>query len=69
MEIEDTPKKMDSYNLFWTDEKGKRRGLGFMNKKTQVVGLMRCPECGRENYALNVLSGGCCWCGFKIQVN
>ncbi len=29
--------------------------------------LVRCPECHRENYALNVLSGVCTWCGFNIN--
>lgn len=28
------------------------------------VHLIRCPECGRENYAVAVASGKCCWCGF-----
>lgn len=26
--------------------------------------LICCPKCGRENYALSVLDGVCCWCGF-----
>jgi ribosomal protein S27E len=25
--------------------------------------LVRCPECGRENYVFTVSSGICCWCG------
>lgn len=25
--------------------------------------LMRCHECGRENYSLAVATGRCCWCG------
>ena len=27
--------------------------------------LIRCPKCHRENYALSVVFGVCCWCGFK----
>lgn len=27
--------------------------------------LVRCPQCGRENYALAVSSGQCCWCGYR----
>lgn len=27
--------------------------------------LTRCPKCGRENYAPNVISGICCWCGYN----
>lgn len=26
--------------------------------------LIYCPKCGRENYALSVADGICCWCGF-----
>lgn len=29
--------------------------------------LVRCEECDRENYALNVLSGVCTWCGYNIN--
>lgn len=30
--------------------------------------LERCPKCGMENYALNVASGICTWCGFDANV-
>jgi ribosomal protein L37E len=26
--------------------------------------LTRCPKCGLENYAMNVSSGFCTWCGY-----
>jgi hypothetical protein len=26
--------------------------------------LIRCPKCQLENYALNVASGFCTWCGY-----
>lgn len=29
--------------------------------------LIRCLECKRENYALEVISGRCCWCGYKAK--
>lgn len=29
--------------------------------------IVSCPECGRENYALTVSTGRCCWCGWKEQ--
>ena len=28
------------------------------------VYLVRCPKCNAENYALNVSTGICTWCGF-----
>lgn len=29
--------------------------------------LVRCEECDKENYAMNVLSGICTWCGYNIN--
>ena len=29
--------------------------------------LVRCPDCHKENYAVNVLNGICTWCGFDIN--
>lgn len=32
---------------------------------TDTLLLIRCPKCGRENYAPNVALGICTWCGFN----
>lgn len=38
---------------------------GFIGlKEPRMVGLDRCPECGRENYYAAVLDCMCAWCGF-----
>lgn len=29
--------------------------------------LIRCPKCKRENYALSVIDGVCCWCGYNAH--
>lgn len=29
--------------------------------------LLRCPKCGKENYALNVAKGICTWCGYDAH--
>jgi hypothetical protein len=44
-------------------EKG---GHGFEISENKIA-LIRCPECKRENYALNVLSGLCTWCDFDAN--
>lgn len=31
---------------------------------TDMLLLIRCPKCGKENYAPNVASGICTWCGY-----
>ena len=31
--------------------------------------LVRCPKCGRENYAPAVATGQCAWCGFDANEN
>lgn len=33
--------------------------------ETDTILLIRCPKCGRENYALAVAKGICGWCGFN----
>lgn len=57
-------------NVSFVREKGDgefvERGHGFMTKE-KTVGLERCPECGAENYVMNVLSGNCTWCGFESK--
>ena len=34
---------------------------------TDELLLIRCPKCGRENYAPAVYSGKCVWCGFDAH--
>lgn len=29
--------------------------------------MFRCPKCNKENYALNVTSGICTWCGYDAR--
>ena len=29
-----------------------------------ILLLIRCPKCGKENYAPNVAFGICTWCGY-----
>jgi len=31
--------------------------------------LVRCPQCERENYAMNVALGVCAWCGWDETKN
>lgn len=41
-----------------------------LDKNFEVNGktyLVRCPKCGKENYALAVSSGVCCWCGYDAN--
>lgn len=35
--------------------------------KEGALYLQRCPKCERENYAMAVTSGQCCWCGYKAK--
>lgn len=39
---------------------------GFLGGNNKVY-LTRCPECERENYAIAVATGQCCWCGYKAK--
>ncbi len=29
--------------------------------------LIRCPDCGKENYFAQVSSGLCAWCGYDLN--
>jgi len=42
------------------------KGKGFIMDDGNIA-LTKCPKCGLENYAMNVLSGMCTWCEFKIK--
>lgn len=59
------PEGYDHDDVHWQDTKtGKITGYGFLTKDDEVIGLIRCPVCETENYALNVGSGVCYQCGF-----
>lgn len=32
-----------------------------------VLYMFRCPKCDTENYAMNVRSGICTWCGYDAH--
>lgn len=34
---------------------------------TKELLLLRCPKCGRENWAINVSAGFCTWCGYDAH--
>lgn len=40
-------------------------GQGYVYQSNDKLYLVRCPDCGRENYAMAVSSGACAWCGYK----
>ena len=40
------------------------KGVEYYPEDDSIL-LLRCPKCGRENYALAAYSGICCWCGFN----
>lgn len=41
-------------------------GNGY-ERKIGGIGLIRCPICKSENYALSVSNGICSWCGFDVN--
>jgi len=42
------------------------KGYGFIShKEPERVYMVRCFQCGRENYAMAVRSGQCAWCGHQ----
>lgn len=43
------------------------RGYSFYEPKTKTDHLIRCHECGMENWQPSVASGDCAWCGWKVE--
>jgi rRNA maturation endonuclease Nob1 len=41
--------------------------FGFLGNNKRIY-LQRCPICKKENYAMNVSSGMCTWCGHKATL-
>ena len=39
----------------------------FYKKDNGKLGMIRCPKCGKENYALMVSTGICAWCGYDAN--
>lgn len=58
--------KHDSDNVRWEID-GEEKGFGYKAKDTGKIGLIRCPKCDKENYAPNVATGFCTWCGFNAN--
>ena len=49
-------------NHMQTDFTYGERGFGFLGSGFSI-GLQRCGQCSRENYAMAVLDCQCAWCG------
>ena len=65
MEIITNPYNKSNKKLYWIDDKGNKRGKGYLTK--DYIGLIKCPMCYEENYAPNVPTGICSWCGFDAN--
>ena len=53
-------KKAGKFFLVFTD---------FKDKPIVTAYLIRCPSCGKENWAMFVASGICTWCGYDTNVS
>lgn len=58
----------NTHDVRWEKE-GISHGYGYQNKDTHKIGMLRCPMCDLENYAMNVSSGLCTWCPFNANKN
>ncbi len=41
------------------------KGFGYVDDKSGKTCMIRCFECGSENWAPAVASGDCAWCGYN----
>jgi len=47
------------------NENWSRNGGGGFITDDGTLAIIKCPECRKENYAMNVTSGICTWCGHE----
>jgi ribosomal protein L37E len=59
-------KRIRDNSITYINKDGHKIGSAFRTEAGNV-GLTRCPECNRENYALNIIKGICSWCGFDAN--
>lgn len=67
--ITKTPNDYDSNDITFLHPKHGKRGAGYQSKENGSIGLLRCPECNRENYAMAVATGCCAFCEFTVHDN
>lgn len=68
IEIKQTPETHDTNDVWWY-EVGKTEyvGHGYQSKKDGKLFIERCPMCEKENYAINIPTGTCAWCGYDAN--
>ena len=63
-----TPEGHDTNDVRFFYEGKETVGFGYQAKTGGKIGLVKCPNCERENYAANVPSGQCTWCEFNVSI-
>lgn len=65
--IQLTPEGHDSDDVYFENKAHEKvRGYGYRSKDDGRFHIRRCPSCGKENYAMAVAEGPCCWCGYNV---
>lgn len=67
LKIYKNPPSHDSDDVRFLLDTGKEVGFGYKARDEDRIGLIRCPKCEAENYAMSVASGQCAWCGFNAN--
>lgn len=62
--------KTIKYRPWNHNERGIELNGKYVGYETKLgsVGLQRCPECSKENWAIAVTSGRCSWCGWDLSL-
>lgn len=55
----------DDVHFYIAGDTSKSIGYGFKSKQTGTIHIVRCPQCGRENWASGLASGRCSFCGYN----
>lgn len=61
-------KVINGRDIAWKKGTQLTKGIGFYtNSENPVIALIRCPECSKENYAMQVIDGICGFCEFNAN--
>lgn len=61
LRVKPNPSTHDHDDLYYNDQ-----WIGFVPHTSKKRCLVKCPKCGRENYAMAVTTGVCAWCAYDV---
>ena len=65
-EIIKNPEHYDHDKVLWYDEEWKVIWNWYVWREgDDIMCMLRCPKCGKENYCMTIPTWNCAWCEFN----